>query len=329
MKVLVLASKSRYDAYPPTPAQAEKLQFVFCDREAPEQTWLDAAADAEAISVTPVTPITESLISQMPNLRVIHSEGVGFDRIDFSAAAARGIYVCNCAGINAPAVAELSITLMSMLLRRLLWGDRMTRQGRQAEAVRLMEQSIPADLAVSTVGLVGFGAIGQAVAERLKPYGAKILYYAPHRRAAEVEERLGAQYLPLDQLIPQCDIISLHMPATAESHHMVNAPFLRQMKPGAYLVNTARGAIIDDDALCAAIRSGQLGGAALDCYEPEPAESEHPLVRLAAEYPDRLILSPHHGGLAHSAFTAGHILLFQNLTAVAQGQRPQCIVNGL
>ena len=124
MKVLVLAPKSRYDAYRPDTPAARAAELIFCDREGTEAEWLAAAADADALFVTPVTPITAGLIARMPNLKLIHSEGVGFDRIDLDAAAARGIYVCNNAGCNAAAVAELSVTLMSMLLHRVLWGDR-------------------------------------------------------------------------------------------------------------------------------------------------------------------------------------------------------------
>ena len=329
MKVLVLAPKSRYDAYRPDTPAARAAELAFCDREGTEEEWLAAAADADALFVTPVTPITAGLIARMPNLKLIHSEGVGFDRIDLDAAAARGIYVCNNAGCNAAAVAELSVTLMSMLLHRVLWGDRMVRQGQQAEAVRLIERDIPADLSVSTVGLVGFGAIGQAVARRLRPYGSRVVYYAPHRRDPETEAELGVRYLPLEELAAQSDIVSLHLPANAASRHLVDGAFLARMKPGAFLVNTARGAIVDDDAVCEALRSGRLGGMAADCYEPEPAGAEHPLVRLAQELPDKLILCPHFGGIARSAFREAHRMLFEDLERVMAGQRPERVVNGL
>ncbi len=329
MKVLVLAPKSRYDTYGPETPTSKAAQLIFCDREGTEAEWLAAGGDADALFVTPVTAISAAFIAQMPHLKLIHSEGVGFDRIDLEAAKARGIYVCNNAGCNAAAVSELSITLMSMLLHRVLWGDRMVRQGHQGEAVRLMEQDIPSDLSLSTVGLIGFGAIGQAVAERLRPYGSEVFYFAPHRRDEETEIRLNARYLPLEELAARCDILSLHLPANTASHHLVNEEFLSCVKPTAFLVNTARGAIIDDEALCAALREDRLAGAAVDCYEPEPAGADHPLVRLAAEYPDKLILCPHYGGLSKSAFRAAHRMLFEDLESVMAGRRPQRVVNGL
>ena len=329
MKVLILAPKARYDTYSPKLAEETGAELVFQDREGREEDWLTAGGDADVLFVTPVTPIRERLLARMPNLKMIHCEGVGFDRIDLEAARKRGIYVCNNAGCNAAAVGELAVTLMSMLLHRTLWGDRMVKAGRQGQAVKRLEVDIPPDLSVSTVGLIGFGAIGQATAERLRAYGAKVYYTARHRRTPEVEQRYGVDYLPLEELLPQCDVVSLHLPATAESRQLVDAAFLGRMKPGAFLVNTARGALIDDAALCDALRGGQLSGAALDCYEPEPAGEDHPLVRLGRELPDRLILCPHQGGISQSAFHSAHRMLREDLEKLQRGQRPAHIVNGL
>ena len=176
---------------------------------------------------------------------------------------------------------------------------------------------------------MGFGAIGQAVARRLRPYGSRVVYFAPHRRDPETEAELGVRYLPLEELAAQSDIVSLHLPANAASRHLVDGAFLARMKPGAFLVNTARGAIVDDGAVCEALRSGCLGGMAADCYEPEPAGAKHPLVRLAQELPDKLILCPHFGGIARSAFREAHRMLFEDLERVMAGQRPERVVNGL
>lgn len=329
MKVLILAPQARYDQYGPAPEAREGLELVFRDRTGTEAEWLAAGADAEVLVVTPVTAVTEQLIERMPKLRMIHSEGVGYDRINLEAARKRGIWVCNNAGCNADAVAELAVTLMSMLLHRTLWGDRMMRQGRHAEAIRTLEGDIPPDLSVSTVGLVGFGNIAQATARRLRVNGSRVFYYARHRRDPETEAALGAGYLPLLELAEQCDIISLHLPATAESRHLLDETFFAHLKPGAFLVNTARGAVIDDEALCAAMRSGRLAGAALDAYEPEPAGADHPLVHLAAEFPDRMILCPHQGGVNQSAYRRVVQMIFGNLEALQAGRRPDRVVNGL
>ena len=329
MKALVLSRRERYERFAPDRPIVRETELVFCDRSGTEEEWLAAAADAEALFVTPVTWITENLIARMPNLRLIHCEGVGFDRIDLEAARKRGIYVCNNAGCNAGPVAEQAVMMMTMLLHRTLWGDRMVKTGFQGQAVKELEMDVPPDLSIATVGLVGFGAIGRETAERLRVNGSQVYYYARHRKDPETEHRYGVEYLPLEELAERCDIVSLHLPATAESTHMVDRDFLKRMKPGAFLVNTARGAIIDDEALCEAIRSGHLAGAALDCYDPEPVPADHPLVRLAAEYPDRLVLLPHQAGITQSSFYNVYRMLFENLQRLADGGRPERIVNGL
>ena len=329
MKALVLSRRERYERFAPDRPIVRETELVFCDRSGTEEEWLAAAADAEALFVTPVTWITENLIARMPNLRLIHCEGVGFDRIDLEAARKRGIYVCNNAGCNAGPVAEQAVMMMTMLLHRTLWGDRMVKTGFQGQAVRELEMDVPPYLSIATVGLVGFGAIGRETALRLRVSGSQVYYYARHRKDSETERRYGVEYLPLEELAERCDIVSLHLPATAESTHMVDRDFLKRMKPGAFLVNTARGAIIDDEALCEAIRSGHLAGAALDCYDPEPVPADHPLVRLAAEYPDRLVLLPHQAGVTQSSFYNVYRMLFENLQRLADGGRPERIVNGL
>ncbi|MDY5612924.1 2-hydroxyacid dehydrogenase [Dysosmobacter sp.] len=330
MRVLVLSHRGRYERFAPKDAPAfQAAELVFCDREASEEEWLAAAGDAEALFVTPVTWIRESLVARMPNLKLIHCEGVGFDRIDLEAARKRGIYVCNNAGCNAGPVAEQAVMLMSMLLHRTLWGHRMVLEGHQGEAVRMLEGDVPPDLSTVTVGLVGFGAIAKETAKRLRVHGSKVYYYSRHRKDAETEAAFGVAYLPLEELTARCDIVSLHLPATAESTHMVDRAFLAQMKPGAFLVNTARGAIIDDGALCEAIRSGHLAGAGLDAYSPEPVPADHPLLRLAHECPDKLILCPHQAGITQSSFRNVYRMLFENLGKLMAAERPDRVVNGL
>jgi len=174
---------------------------------------------------------------------------------------------------------------------------------------------------------VAFGHIAQATARLLGAYGSSVCYWS--RRRCPEAEAAGVSYLPLPELAAACDIVSLHLPANAGTRHIVDEAFLARMKPTAYLVNTGRGALIDDEALCRAIRAGRIAGAALDCYDPEPVDAGHPLVRLAAEYPDALLLCPHQGGIAQSAFRQVHGMLFSNLGRVMEGGRPEHIVNGL
>lgn len=329
MKVLALSEKARYETYASSIPIYQATEIIFADRTGTEEEWLLLGADAEVLFVTPVTWITEALMEKMPNLKMIHCEGVGYDRIDLEAARKRGIYVCNNAGCNASAVAELAVMMMTMLLRRTIWGDQLVRTGRQINAVRELERAPTMDLGSAEVGLIGFGAIAQATAKLLQCYGSKVYYYARNRKDRGTEAQYGVEYLPLEELTKRCDIVSLHLPATDESYHMVNEAFLNRMKPGAHLVNTARGAVIDDEALCRAIRSGHLGGAALDAYAPEPVEADHPLVKLAAEEPGRLVLCPHQGGLTQASFRMVYEMLFEDLELLQEGKKPKRIVNGL
>ncbi|WP_298021212.1 2-hydroxyacid dehydrogenase [uncultured Dysosmobacter sp.] len=330
MKVMVLSMKAWYDHFAPKESPSyQNAELIFCDMASSEEDLLAACGDADALFVTPMSWVRESLISRMPNLKIIQSEGVGFDRIDLDSAKKRDIYVCNSAGCNAGQVAELSVTLMSMLLRRTLWGNRMVRAGCLGDAMQMLERNVPRDLSSVSVGLVGFGNIGQATAKRLRINGSQVFYYCRHRKPLEVEQHFGVKYLLLEDLTAQCDIISLHLPATAESTHMVNRDFLFRMKPESYLINTARGAIVDNDALCEAIRSGHLAGAALDTYAPEPVSANHPLLKLAAEFPDSLILCPHQAGITVSSFRNVYQMLFENLELLMEEQRPKRIVNGL
>ena len=328
-KMLVIGSEERVRSNLPDLSIARQSEIAVVPRGASAEEVLAAGSDADFVLADAISPVTAELMARMPRLKMVQSEGVAYNAIDTKYAAEQGIYVCNNAGCNAAPVAELSVTLMSMLLHRTLWGHRMVLSGRQLEAQQELDCHAPLDLALAKVGLIGFGAIAQATAERLRPYGSRVYYYARHRREAETERAYGVEYLPLYELAETCDFISLHLPATAESHHLLDQTFFDHVKPGAYLVNTARGAVIDDEALAAAIRSGRLAGAALDAYEPEPVEADHPLVVLAREFPDRVVLCPHQGGIAQSAYRNVYRMLFENLKRIMDGQRPERIVNGL
>lgn len=329
MKVLAVSNPSRYEKFAPDLPVRRETEIVFLPREDDESEIIQAVRDADALFVSPVTPVTRTLIEQATKLKMIHSEGVGFDRIDLEAAREKGIYVCNNPGCNAPAVAELTVMLMSMLLHRTLWGYREVRAGRQGHAVFALMEDVPFDLSDCTVGLVGFGAIAKATAERLRAYGSTLYYYARHRQSPEVEQAYGASYLPLQELAARCDIVSLHVPANSESIHMIDADFLARMKPTAFLVNTARGALIDDQALCDALRRGTIAGAGLDAYSPEPVPSDHPLLELAKELPDKITFAPHQGGITQASFRTAQRMMWEDFAKITKGGRPDHIVNGL
>ena len=329
MKVLILHPSSRYDRYLPDIPAAGRMELVFTDREGPEERWLAAGGDAEALVAAPVTPVTEELIARMPHLKLIHSDGVGYDRIDLAAARERGIYVCNNKGCNAGAVAEQTVLLILMLLRHALEGDEAVRAGRQMEMKeRCMVEGIT-ELSACKVGLVGFGDIARAAAERLVPFGCELYYYTKHRRLPEEEKKYHVTYLPLEELAEKSDIVSLHCAVTEETRNLVDAALLRRMKPTAYLINTARGDLVDNEALRQALLEGRIAGAGLDTLSPEPVPAGHPLTALPPEVHRKVVLAPHLGGITEASFRRAHAHMWRNVEHLAAGELPDNIVNGL
>lgn len=258
--------------------------------------------------------ISADVIAAAPRLKVVARYGVGVDRVDIAAATRAGIVVTNTPGANSVAVAELAIGLMLALGRRLCQADRATHCGewRRYSGVGLRGK---------TVGLVGLGSIGREVAARLAGFGCRVVAADPYVRP-EAAAGLRVRLVELDELLASADFVSLHPAATPETTGMVNAGFLGKMKAGAYLVNTARGELIDEAALQQALESGRLAGAALDCFRREPPAADHPLLRLP-----QVIATPHMGAHTDDATdTMGRMALAACL-AVLRGERPAHVVN--
>ena len=184
------------------------------------------------------------------------------------------------------------------------------------------------ELSDCRVGLVGLGSIAVETARRLRPFGCGLCYWSRTPKP-ELAEELGLSYLPLNDLLGSCDVVSLHTAATAETRHLICEETLALMKPGAVLVNTARGALVDENALAEALRSGRLGGAGLDVMEEEPLPLDSPLLHLPHEAARRLVLSPHLGGVTGASFRRQVAMSWANLRRHAAGERPEHIVNGL
>ena len=329
MKILVFGPKARYDAYLPDFAPSLGAELVFCPLgSSPRQAAADNP-DAEILFDDPVIDVDREIISLLPNLKLIQSEGVAFNRIDLEAARERGIYVCNNKGCNADSVAEHTVMLMLMALRHGITGHNAVKAGRQMEMKeRVMASSSP-ELGEQTVGLVGFGDIAQATARRLKPFGCRMYYYTLHRRSPEVEADFGVAYLPLEELFAACGILSLHCAVNDQTRNMVDEALLSHVKPGAILVNTARGDLVDNQAVRKALLDGRLGGIAMDTLAPEPTPASHPLVDLPPEIADRAVYSPHLGGNTGGSFRRAHRNMWGNVQKLLQGERPNYIVNGL
>ena len=328
MNVLILGDRARYDRYMPAYVSSLPVTIRSFPPDTPVSVLLAEAGDTEILLCDAgVAPVTAELIAGLPALKLIHTDGVGYNAVDVSAAAERGVFVCNCKGCNADAAAESAVMLMLMLTRRAVPGYRAVVEGRQfAYKEHIMRSAVP-EFADHVIGLVGLGDIAKATARRLAPFGNQVYYYAPHRRAPEEEQSLGVTYLPLEELAETCDILSLHCAVTPDTAGMVDEAFLRRMKPGSYLVNTSRGQLIDNGAVRAALLEGHLAGAAFDTLWPEPTPADHPLVALPPEIRDRVVYAPHLAGNTGPAFRRAYETVWDNVRRVLNGERPRCIVN--
>lgn len=251
--------------------------------------------------------IDRSALDAADRLKVIARYGVGVERVDLEAAKAKGICVTNTPSANSNAVAELTLGLMLALARQIPTAVTTTRAG---EWLRLSGISLEG----KTVGLIGFGNIGRAVAHRVKAFECAVLAYDPYPNTAAATA-LGVQLTDLDELLPAADFVSLHLPVVPETRGMVDATFLAKMKRGSYLINTARGDLIDEVALLAALKSGHVAGSALDCFTVEPPGADHALLQLP-----QVIATPHAGAHTDGATNAMGWGALENCLAVLRGE---------
>jgi glyoxylate reductase len=289
------------------------------DSPMPREELLAAVETADGILSHPASRFDRELLDRAPRLKVISNIAVGYDNVDVAACTERGIAVCNTPGVLTDATADLTLALMLAVSRRVAEADRFTRSGawRYWTPTLLLGQ----DLSESTVGIVGMGRIGEEVARRVKAFRSRILYHNRHRRP-EVEAELGATYVSLPELLEQSDFVSLHVPANAETQNLIGAGELARMKPTAYLINAARGAVVDQAALVAALRAGQIAGAGLDVFAPEPVPVGDPLLAL-----DNVVLMPHVGAATIRTRQRMAELAAHNLLAVLAGEPPPACVN--
>ncbi len=322
MKLLVIGDETRTKKYLPDLDIVKQIDLVVAARGSSNDEILALAADADFILADAISPVDTQLIEGMPNLKLIHSEGVAYNLIDVKTAQERNIFVCNNAGVNAGAVAEQAILLMLACLRDLCGGDAAVRAGQQIQTKeRMMVEGIR-ELGDCSVGIIGFGAIGQAIAKRLANWGCAVYYTKRHRLSTKEEAALGVSYLSQEDLVATCDIVNLCVPVTEETRQMVNQDFLACMKEDALLINTARGEVIDQEALAATLESGKLAGVGLDVLSPEPVELDNPLLNLSPKASRRVVLSPHIGGITEGMFRRAHRCVWENIARVVSGETP-------
>ena len=246
--------------------------------------------------------VPREMIEAMPNLRMIANFGAGFNNIDLDACRERGIRVTNTPQPVIEPTAELAFALMIDIARRVSEFDRAIRNG-SGQPMAVMN-NLSHSLYGKTLGIIGMGRIGQALARRAQASGMKIIYHNRHKLSDEIEHQYDATYVDLQTLLQDSDYVSLNLPYTPEVHHLIGKPELGMMKRTAYLINTARGAHVDEAALVEALKNGIIAGAALDVYEHEPAISSE-LLSLP-----NVVLSPHTG----TGTWEGRIAMCENVT---------------
>lgn len=252
-------------------------------------------------------PCTAAVIAAAPRLKLIQKIGVGVNTIDLEAAKARGIAVCNLPGANARAVAEMALLLMLACLRRLPHFDAGLRAGRWGAAPAVQDRL--GELGGKTVGLVGFGAVPQVLAPVLAALGCRVIY------TATAPKNVPFEYRDLNALLAEADVVSLHVPQTAATAGMIDAAALGRMKPGAVLVNTARGGLVDEPALVEALQSGQLGAAGLDVFAQEPTPAGNPLFAL-----QNVVVAPHVAWVTGGTFERSFATAAENVRLLAAGE---------
>jgi len=281
----------------------------------PRADLLELVAGANAILTLLHDRVDEELLEAAgPQLCCVANVAVGYDNVDLEAAAERGVVVTNTPGVLDDATADLTMALLLAATRRVAEGDRLIRSGR--EWTWGMGFMLGSGLRGKLLGIVGLGGIGARVAERARAFGIRVAYHSRHEAPAEVVAALAAERMPLEQLLAEADVVSLHCPLTPETHHLIGAAELAAMKPSAVLVNAARGPVVDERALAESLAAGTIAAAGLDVYEHEP-RVEPGLLEL-----DNVVLAPHLGSATVETRTAMAELAARNAIAAVRGEEP-------
>ncbi|MGQ9571810.1 MAG: 2-hydroxyacid dehydrogenase [Dehalococcoidia bacterium] len=285
----------------------------------PREVVLAEAASAEGLLTLLTDRIDAEIMAAAPRLRVISNMAVGYDNIDVKEASRRGILVTNTPGVLTETTADFAFALLLAAARRVVEADRYTREGRwKTWGPQIL---LGHDVHDATLGVVGLGGVGLEVAKRARGFGMRVLYHDTSRRLKE-ERRYRLAYVELGQLLAESDFVSLHVPLTAETHHLIGERELSLMKPTAVLVNTARGPVVDQRALWRSLKEGRIAAAAIDVSDPEPIPPDDPLLEL-----DNIIITPHIASASVATRLAMAKIAVENLLAALRGQVPRHCVN--
>lgn len=285
----------------------------------PRRALLEGAAWADALIVQLTDPVDEAVLGAGGRpLAAVGNYAVGVDNIDLEAAARLGVPVVNTPDVLTEATADLTLGLILAVTRRIVCGDRLLREGRFPGWAPDFHLGV--GLQGKVLGIYGLGRIGQAVARRAQAFGMQVRYHNRHRVDPEVEAALGAEPVDLETLVATADVLSLHAPLGPGNRHMMDRDRLRSMKPGAFLVNTARGPLVDEAALVEVLGEGHLGGAGLDVFEQEPALAPG----LAAL--EQVVLAPHIGSATREARSEMARLVAEGVATLLRGGSPENLV---
>lgn len=279
---------------------------------------VSSAPDTEFIILDAMAKCGEDIIGRLPKLRLIHSEGVGYQGIDMESAERHGVAVCNNKGINDTAVAECTVLHILGCLKGCTAGSNAVYTGRQMEA-KAQSFGVVRELSECTVGLVGFGDIAKASAKLLSVFGCRVLY-ANRTRYEEQEKEYNVQYCSLDELLENSDFVSLHLAVNEDTKNIVDTEFLRKMKTTAYLINTSRGELVDNEALVYALKNGVIAGAGLDVIAPEPVTDDN--ILLDEKIREKLFLTPHIAGITSLTVNKIYRNCYENIMRVINGKTP-------
>lgn len=289
------------------------------DRVIPHEELLARAGSAEGIVSGVFDPVDSAVIEAAPELKVVSNCAVGYDNIDVAAATRRGVVVTNTPGVLTETTADLAFALLLASARRVAEGDRYVRAGRWDRFQMML--LLGADVHGKTLGVAGFGRIGQAVARRAGGFGMRVLYTKREALEPGLEAELGALRVDKETLLSQSDFVVLSLPLTEDTRDYIGAGELRAMKPTAFLVNVARGAVVDERALVEALREGEIAGAGLDVYVDEPH------VPAGLMEMDNVVVLPHIGSASVETRDEMARLAAENCLAVLGGRRPPTPVN--
>ena len=278
-----------------------------------ENTLALKAGEANGLITRGSIKITRNLMEQNPQLKVIGVHGIGCDHVDLEAARELGKVVCNTPDALTVTVAEMAMALTLALLRNVVSADKAVRAG---EWSRKYSDLIGAELAGKKVGIVGLGRIGEATAHRMQAFGADVAYWSRTRKPVEEKEH-RFQWMSLDELIRWSEIISIHIPATPETMKLISKEHIEAMRDGVYIVNTARGKVVDEEALIEALKSGKIRGAALDVFMNEPLSTDSPLCEM-----DNVILTPHLGASNLEGMQRMALQVAEGVLRVIKGKEP-------